>query len=84
MELDLTKTYSLTYIDAKLQVTRRRIQPIEWADAQTLVAYCFLRRDFRHFLVDRIQAIEPTLLTLNAQDEVNQALADRWVVAETF
>jgi predicted DNA-binding transcriptional regulator YafY len=84
MAIDFTQAYVLTYIDAKGQCTSRRIKPIEWADAQTLVAYCFLRRDFRHFLVDRVVTIVPTLLTTNAQDEVEQAMRDRWVTAETF
>lgn len=84
LSVDCTQAYVLSYTDAKNQTTSRRIKPIEWADETTLVAYCFLRRDFRHFLVDRIQAMTPTPLTPNAQDEVTQAMADRWVHAEAF
>lgn len=84
LPVDFTQAYVLTYTDAKGQQTSRRIKPVEWADETTLVAYCFLRRDFRHFLVERIQAITPTVLTPNAQDEVDQAMADRWVYAGEF
>lgn len=84
LQVDLTKAYVLTYIDAKGQTTSRRIQPVEWADETTLVAYCFLRQDFRHFLTDRIQVLQPVVLTPNAQDEVSQAMANRWVYAGEF
>lgn len=84
MTIDFTQAYVLTYTDAKGQTTSRRIKPIEWADETTLVAYCFLRRDFRHFLTERILGIQATVLTQNAQDEVDQAMADRWVYAGEF
>lgn len=84
MPIDFTQAYVLEYTDAKGQTTSRRIKPIEWADESTLVAYCFLRQDFRHFLVDRIQKMAPTILTLNAQDEVEQAMRERWVYAGEF
>jgi predicted DNA-binding transcriptional regulator YafY len=84
MPIDFTQAYVLTYTDAKGQQTSRRIKPVEWADETTLVAYCFLRRDFRHFLTDRIQALTPTVLTPNAQDEVDAAMRDRWVYVEAF
>lgn len=84
MPIDFTRAYILTYTDAKGQTTTRRVKPIEWADQSTLVAYCFLRREFRHFLVERMQELAPTILTTNAQDEVDQAMADRWVYASEF
>lgn len=84
MTCDFTQAYVLTYTDAKGDTTSRRIKPIEWADETTLVAYCFLRRDFRHFRTDRIVGLVPVVLTRNAQDEVEQAMADRWVYHGEF
>ena len=53
----------LRYVDRKGAATGRTIWPLELgayvADA-TLAAWCETRGDFRHFRLDRIEAVEPT------------------------
>nr|WP_255199313.1 YafY family protein [Vibrio sp. JPW-9-11-11] len=48
----------ITYLDQKQQVSERMVQPlgqIFWGKVWTLVAWCELRHDYRHFRIDRIE-----------------------------
>lgn len=48
------------YQDAQAQSSRRRIDPLGlffWGDRWSLVGWCHLRADFRHFRLDRIQTL---------------------------
>lgn len=50
----------IDYQDAQAQPSRRRVDPLGlffWGDRWSLVAWCHLREDFRHFRLDRIQAL---------------------------
>jgi predicted DNA-binding transcriptional regulator YafY len=50
----------LDYKDSGGQATQRRVRPLGlyfWGDAWTLGAWCELRRDFRNFRLDRIEAV---------------------------
>ncbi len=51
----------LRYRDRKEVISERLVHPLGisfWGSAWTLTAWCRLRQDFRHFRLDRIQAIE--------------------------
>ncbi|MCK7592901.1 helix-turn-helix transcriptional regulator [Pseudomarimonas salicorniae] len=51
----------LDYADAEGRCSSRRVDPLGlffWGDRWTLVAWCHLRGDFRHFRVDRIATLE--------------------------
>ena len=50
------KTITIEYQDTRGKVTCRQIQPLH-IDQRTLEAFCLLRRDKRHFALDRIQRI---------------------------
>ncbi len=55
-------TIQLTYIDARAQVTHRRVKPLrfeERAPHRYLVAHCTLRDEERRFRLDRIVAADP-------------------------
>ncbi|HEY2970529.1 MAG TPA: YafY family protein [Casimicrobiaceae bacterium] len=50
----------LDYKDSGGQATQRRVRPLGlyfWGDAWTLGAWCELRRGFRNFRLDRIEAV---------------------------
>ena len=50
----------IDYADAEGRPSRRQVDPLGlffWGDRWTLVGWCHLREDFRHFRVDRIHAI---------------------------
>lgn len=57
-----TQPIQIQYQDASGTVTRRVVFPVSWVSPTKMLAYCFTRRDFRHFLLDRIQAITPATL----------------------
>jgi predicted DNA-binding transcriptional regulator YafY len=49
------------YADAEARPSSRRVDPLGlffWGDRWTLVGWCHLRMDFRHFRVDRIQRLD--------------------------
>lgn len=51
----------IAYADAEGRPSERRLDPLGlffWGDRWTLVGWCHLRGDFRHFRVDRIGTIE--------------------------
>ena len=53
----------ITYLDLSEQKTQRTIRPIAlfyYIDAILLVAWCKLRKGFRHFRIDRIQQLDIT------------------------
>jgi predicted DNA-binding transcriptional regulator YafY len=53
---------ALAYRDEKDRRTQRTVWPLAvtyFADATLLCAWCELRRDFRHFRADRIEALTP-------------------------
>lgn len=50
------KTVTIEYQDTRGKVTCRQIQPLH-IDQSTMEAFCLLRRDKRHFALDRIQRI---------------------------
>lgn len=45
----------IRYADANDKLTQRTIQPLEWLEPTKLVAYCYLRRELRHFLLFRMR-----------------------------
>jgi predicted DNA-binding transcriptional regulator YafY len=54
-----TRKFSIDYADEEGRQTRRTIWPLAMAyyvDVTVIAAWCELRRDFRHFRVDRIQS----------------------------
>lgn len=54
---------SLDYSDEKQSITLRVVWPlglIFWGERWTLLAWCELRDDFRHFRLDRMTHIKPT------------------------
>ncbi len=67
----------LTYRRAAGECSQRRIRPLGlyfWGNVWTLVGWCELRSDFRHFRIDRMQGI--TLEKTTFTDEYGQTLAD--------
>jgi predicted DNA-binding transcriptional regulator YafY len=55
---------TIAYLDARGDATRRTVWPIAllfFDQVRVLVAWCEMRRDFRHFRIDRIRAL--SLLT---------------------
>ncbi|GLQ29569.1 helix-turn-helix transcriptional regulator [Litoribrevibacter albus] len=53
---------SIAYRDEQGQQTERVIWPlglVSWGDRWTLVAWCELRQDYRHFRFDRIASLQP-------------------------
>jgi predicted DNA-binding transcriptional regulator YafY len=56
-------TVELVYADARGRVTVRPVRPLRLEECrrrQLLVAYCELRRDERHFRLDRIIGVQPS------------------------
>jgi predicted DNA-binding transcriptional regulator YafY len=54
------KKVNIDYVDEQGRSSERIIWPlglISWGDRWTLVAWCELRNDYRHFRFDRIQAL---------------------------
>ena len=59
------------------QATQRRVRPLGlyfWGDAWTLGAWCELRRDFRNFRLDRIEAV--SVADAPYPDEAGKRLED--------
>ena len=52
----------LSYLDSGERTTKRTVKPIAivyYIEVAVLAAWCELRRDFRHFRIDRITACKP-------------------------
>ncbi|MEZ5455013.1 MAG: WYL domain-containing protein [Lysobacteraceae bacterium] len=67
------------YQDAQAQSSRRRIDPLGlffWGDRWSLVGWCHLRADFRHFRLDRIQTLRvcPENVTTTAERSLAEYL----------
>ncbi len=60
--IDVRRVLRLDYADEAGKATRREVEPLclaFWGGKWTLGAWCRLRRDFRNFRPDRMQACEP-------------------------
>ena len=71
---------NITYIDLENIETNRTLKPIGllyYVDAILLAAWCGLRKDFRHFRIDRIQRWE---LTGEYFTNEVQALRKQWEI----
>lgn len=58
--IDERRKLSLSHLDLHDQTRERTMRPpacLHWDRVWTLAAWCELRQDFRHFRVDRIQAL---------------------------
>lgn len=67
----------LDYKDSDGQATQRRVRPLGlyfWGDAWTLGAWCELRRGFRNFRLDRIEAV--SVADAPYPDEAGKRLED--------
>jgi predicted DNA-binding transcriptional regulator YafY len=67
----------LDYKDSGGQATQRRVRPLGlyfWGDAWTLGAWCELRRGFRNFRLDRIEAV--SVADAPYPDEAGKRLED--------
>ncbi len=67
----------LDYKDSGGQATQRRVRPLGlyfWGDAWTLGAWCELRRGFRNFRLDRIEAL--SVADAPYPDEAGKRLED--------
>ncbi len=53
----------LIYLDAKSQITQRKVHPFE-LKGRTLKAYCALRRQTRLFNLDNILSVFPDKLSM--------------------
>lgn len=65
---------SIGYIDEKGQRSDRVIWPlglVSWGDRWTLVAWCELREDYRHFRFDRILSLNETGDTFETSDQIS-------------
>lgn len=58
-----TPAITIQYQDASGKPSRRVVFPVTWLSPTKLLAFCFTRHDFRHFLLDRIQSISPATIT---------------------
>ena len=61
--LDAGRPVEIIYVDARAQVTQRTVRPLRleaYRGRTCLVAYCELRRDERHFRLDRILRVQDT------------------------
>ena len=68
----------IAYLDLKERQSRRAIRPlalIYYIDVVVLIAWCTLRKDFRHFRIDRITECAPTGRHFTAE---SAALRDSW------
>ena len=65
----------MIYRDKQNNHTVRRIQPLEYVDeaAGKVVAWCFLRRELRHFLRGSVMQWQPVRLSEAEEAEVAQA-----------
>lgn len=66
--VDRGETVRLCYADAQARITRRVVRPLrieaaprsgEYGERRLLVAFCELRREERHFRMDRVVDVEP-------------------------
>jgi len=56
--VDRGRPVTIDYVDSGGNATRRTVEPLEF-DPPLLVAWCRMRDDERHFLLDRIVAVSP-------------------------
>lgn len=73
-----TQVLSITYVDAKSDMTVRTIKPLAvvyYVEALVIVAWCDLRGDFRHFRIDRIQICTATGVRFDGEAD---RLRRRW------
>jgi predicted DNA-binding transcriptional regulator YafY len=69
---------SIDYADVEKNITHRTIQPVAliyYTEALVLAAWCELRKDFRHFRLDRLIRCE---ILNDAFAEDGQALRQKW------
>lgn len=62
---------AIDYIDAKEQVTQRKIEPlglVYWGMKWTIIAHCLLRNDYREFRIDRIVNCQNTNQAFETND----------------
>jgi predicted DNA-binding transcriptional regulator YafY len=55
------RNLAIVYADAQARPSSRSVDPLGlffWGDRWTLVGWCHLRSDFRHFRVDRIERLD--------------------------
>ena len=67
----------IDYLDAYAQTSQRRVDPLGlffWGDRWSLVGWCHLRGDFRHFRLDRIQSL--ALSSASVDDTPTRNLAE--------
>lgn len=69
-----TPALRIRYQDATGKVSDRTVYPVSWITPTKMLAYCFTRQAFRHFLLDRFQALAPTSLTSDQQFAVETAI----------
>jgi len=76
LAINQSKTISIDYSDVKNDISTRELEPlglIFWGNNWTLVAWCFLRDNYRTFRLDRINDLN---LTENTFFETGHSLAD--------
>jgi hypothetical protein len=59
--LEQQKIIEIIYKDLHNNISKRIILPLRWDGRLVIVAYCFLRKDERHFRVSGIDSISPTV-----------------------
>jgi predicted DNA-binding transcriptional regulator YafY len=75
--LQAKRKIHMDYLNQKEELSQRTIQPLGlffWGKVWTLVAWCEIRQDFRHFRVDRIQKLK--ILEENCEPSPGQTLKD--------
>lgn len=55
--INLSKKLEIEYVDSKGNETKRVIKPEKMKNGK-IIAYCYLRNDWRSFKIDRIKRIE--------------------------
>lgn len=55
--IDLSKKLEIEYVDSEGKETKRVIKPQKIENGK-IIAYCYLRNDWRSFKIDRIKKIE--------------------------
>lgn len=62
------------YVDSGERETRRRLRPLGlfyWGKVWTLAAWCELRRDYRHFRIDRFAALTRSAEAIPHEDGID-------------
>jgi hypothetical protein len=67
--------HQLLYSDVHGVTTQRTIFMLEWISANKMVAYCFLRNDWRHFISERICDLQPVSMSEGQRHQLITALA---------